>query len=226
MCLERKGDDVVTALGIRKWPRRLALAIALAVGLAGGFLAAYVGGAARGAPGGIDIGFCQDMGTHHEQAVLMSNLADSRATPAVKALAIGILVGQSQELGLMRGWLQLWHRPATSSAPMVWMPGGMTSHKAMGDMAPSPDGMMPGMATPEQLTDLWAKAGPDFDVLFLQLMIRHHQAGVAMARYAALHADLDAVRQAAQSMTYQQIEDIGQMQALLKGYGATLLPPP
>lgn len=127
----------------------------------------------------------------------------------------------------MRGWLQLWGKPAESSTPMLWM---SNTHAGMGHpdqpAMPSEGGAMPGMASPEELTDLWAKSGPDFDVLFPRLMIRHHQGGVAMARYAAAHARVDVVRQAAEAMLFQQAEDIGQMQALLTSYGATPLPPP
>src|SRR5689334_8032391 len=78
---------------------------------------------AEAAPSAVDVGFCQDMAAHHEQAVLMSSLADGRAGPAVKALADSILMGQSEELGAMRGWLQLWGKPAVSSSPMLWMSG-------------------------------------------------------------------------------------------------------
>ena len=53
--------------------------------------------------------------------------------------------------------------------------------------ASSSETSMPGMASPEELNELWTKSGKEFDVLFLQLMIRHHQGGVMMARYAALH---------------------------------------
>jgi uncharacterized protein (DUF305 family) len=184
-------------------------------------------------PSATDVGFCQDMGSHHEQAVLMSNLAGGRAGPAVKTLANSILVSQSQELGVVRGWLQLWGAPAESSVPMGWMSGapnqngrhdgGMHDSAAM---SMQPGTGMPGMASPEELTSLWAKSGKDFDVLFLQLMLRHHQGGVEMARYAATNAKLPLVRQAAETMLYQQVEDIGQLRALLTTYGATPLPPP
>ena len=181
------------------------------------------------APSAVDVGFCQDMATHHQQAVLMSSLADQRAGPAVKALANSILMGQSQELGVMRGWLRLWDKPAVSSAPMSWISGqasmtGMEETRAAN--LSSTDVQMPGMATPDQLNELWMKSGKDFDVLFLQLMIRHHQGGITMARYAAVHAKLDALRQAAEAMIYEQAEDIGQMLALLKAYGAAPLPAP
>ncbi len=58
------------------------------------------------------------------------------------------------------------------------------------------DGLMPGMATPAQMTKLQTLHGKALDIVFLQLMIRHHQGGVAMAQYAAAHATQPYVRAA------------------------------
>jgi uncharacterized protein (DUF305 family) len=222
------------ATGRRRWPTLL-LALGVLLGLVGAFLIGRTSTGPSSAehaaaqPGATDVGFCQDMGTHHDQAVLMANLAGGRAGPAVTALANSILVGQSQELGVLRGWLQLWGEPVESSTPMVWMSGGRSAHAAMSDsahMSMQPDSVMPGMASPDELTSLWARSGNEFDIMFLRLMIRHHQGGVDMARYAAGNAKLQLVRQLAETTLYQQVEEIGQMQALLTTYGAAPLPPP
>jgi len=213
--------------------------MALIAGLMLGFSLGYVTGErtssnkpgqVQSRPSAIDVGFSQDMAVHHEQAVLMSNLAETRANLAVKALADSILIGQSQELGVLRGWLLLWSKPAASSSPMSWMSGGASPMHGVMDgktgMTSSPENSMPGMASPEELNELWTKSGKDFDVLFLQLMIRHHQGGAMMAQYAAIHGTFDVLRQTAKIMISEQAQDIGQMQALLKAYGATPLPPP
>jgi len=215
--------------------RRPVLALGITLGLVAAFLlgrasdAPGPAGEDAGRPSPVDIGFSQDMGTHHQQAILMSSLAASRAGPAVKALAEAILVSQSQELGALQGWLRLWGQPGESATPMSWMSGAIPKHTDIANMANMempPSGSMPGMASPQELTTLWAKSGSDFDILFLQLMTRHHQGGIEMAQYAEVHATLDVVHQAARAMQFQQAEDIGQMQALLKTYGATPLPPP
>ena len=165
-------------------------------------------------PGAVDVGFAQDMAAHHAQAVLMASLAPGRAGPTVAALAAGILSTQSTELGAMQGWLRLWGAPAASPAPMAWMGHPM-----------APGDLMPGMATPEDLTDLWAASGPDFDARFLDLMLRHHRGGVEMAGYAAAHAGLGVVRDAARGMQFSQAEEIGQMQAVLGAAGGAGGPP-
>jgi uncharacterized protein (DUF305 family) len=182
-------------------------------------------------PGAVDIGFSQDMAVHHEQAVLMANLAQSHGGVAVAALADAMLINQSQEIGLMRGWLQLWHRPAAAKSPMSWMnesPSGMSmpgmSMPAAG-LGPGSTAM-PGMATSAQLSRLAGLKGAAFDVLFLQLMIRHHEGGLEMAQYAQSNAKLSTVRSAAQAMAFQQIEDLGQMRALLAADRGKPLPPP
>jgi len=179
-------------------------------------------------PGSVDIGFSQDMAVHHEQAVLMANLAPQRAGVAVAALADAILVNQSQEIGLLRGWLQLWHRPAASPHPMAWM--SMRSGKAampgmsMDAGLPMGSTAMPGMATPAELDKLATLHGKAFDVLFLQLMIRHHEGGIEMAQYAQAHARLPIVRDAAKAMAFAQIEDLSQLRSLLAADGAAPLP--
>ena len=178
-----------------------------------------------GVPGAVDIGFSQDMATHHDQAVLMANLAITRGGPAVRAIGDSILTVQSQEIGQLRGWLELWGKPIADPTPMAWMPG--SADIDMTGMAVVPDGTsMPGMASPTQLVTLYRLSGTQFDVLFLQLMIRHHQGGIEMAHYAELHAKLSAVRNAATAMRVEEVQDIAVMQLLLKADGAKELPAP
>ena len=71
----------------------------------------------------------------------------------------------------------------------------------------TPAAVMPGMATQSDLDALRTATGPDLDVLFLQLMLRHHQGGTAMLTDAAAHAALPAVRNLANQMNYHQTEE-------------------
>lgn len=188
----------------------VALAIAFVVGL-------LVARDDSPKPGAVDVGFSQDMAVHHEQAVLMAQLAQTRGGPAVRELAGAILVNQSQEIGMLRGWLRAWGKPAASDSPMSWM-GSMH----MAGMATA----MPGMASSAQLRELDDRTGKAFDALFLQLMIRHHEGGIEMAQYAEQHANLGMVRDAARAMAVAQIEDIALMRPLLRADGAPELPAP
>jgi len=171
-------------------------------------------------PGAVDVGFSQDMATHHDQAVVMANMALTRGSPAVQGIADTILTDQSQEIGQLRGWLQLWNEPIADPHPMSWMPADAMSGHAMSD------GLMPGMASPGELATLYTKTGKQFDVLFLQLMIRHHQGGLEMSHYAETHARLAGVRTAATAMRVEQAQDLTLMVPLLQTDGAKELPAP
>lgn len=212
-------------------PSVLLALLALVAVAAGGF-ALGRGSAPDPAPPGppgptsVDVGFSQDMAVHHEQAVLMATLAQTRATTTVRTIANGILGGQSQELGALRGWLRLWGDPAVDPHPMAWMARTQGTQGMQGMPGMSGGHTMPGMATSGQLTRLAGLGGRRFDVLFLQLMIRHHQGGILMAADARQRAQLAVVRDAAASMIVQQVEDLGAMRALLRADGGRPLPAP
>jgi uncharacterized protein (DUF305 family) len=126
-----------------------------------------------------EAGFARDMATHHAQAVEMSFvIRDKSSDESLRTLAYDIIVTQATQRGLFMGWLQEWDLPQTSTASrMSWMPGhGRTVPEADGD-AP----LMHGMASGVELRRLRESSGVDAEVLFLQLMIRHHEGGVVMA---------------------------------------------
>ena len=123
------------------------------------------------------------MAAHHLQGVEMANLvSDHSEDPAVRGLAFDIATTQTNQVGRMQGWLALWGYSPTGGDQMAWMGHGMARH-AHGQSGGS--GLMPGMATEEELANLRSLQGTAFDVEFLRLMIRHHQGGLEMAQYAA-----------------------------------------
>lgn len=213
------GPRTGAALGSRRRLVVLAAVLAAVLVALAGFAVGHRSGATAPTtgtpqPGAADVGFSQDMAVHHDQALLMADLAVSRGGPAVRGIANTILTSQAQEAGQLRGWLQLWGRPATDAHPMAWMGG--SGH---GAPTASAGHLMPGMATPQQLTTLYSSSGRRFDDQFLRLMIAHHRGGIAMARAAQRRADLPPVRYAARAMQVEQAQDIAQMSALL-GAGA------
>lgn len=203
--------------------RRLLLGLALALALAG------CGGAPRtvsiAQPNAVAVGFCQDMSVHHEQAILMSQVALTHGTPAIRAVALSILSSQSEEVGAMRGWLRVWGRSPVDVHPMTWMGNSMAGMPGMSSSTSPDSAAMPGMATPRQLIDLYQRSGKAFDILFLQLMIRHHLAGIDMARYALAEHASSLVADAARQMIAAQVEDLGTMRALLSADGGHELAP-
>jgi uncharacterized protein (DUF305 family) len=190
-------------------------------------------------PNAVDVGFCQDMGTHHAQALLMSQLALKDGTPAVADIAGAILSSQAQEIGALRGWLIVWGRPAVDPTPMGWMTAppstassgsmpGMSDMPGMSGMAtptatPTPGSMdyapMPGMATPAQMIQLTNARGRAFDILFAQLMIRHHLGGIAMDKAAITQGASPIVAQLADQEINEQFQDISYLTTLLRSYG-------
>ena len=102
----------------------------------------------------------------------MSRMADSHgASPAVKTLASRIINAQQDEIVTMQTWLRVRNQPVPDAkpGPMMMNMGGM-----MHEM------LMPGMLTAEQMKQLDAARGKDFDRLFLTGMIQHHNGAVAM----------------------------------------------
>ncbi|MFW3171121.1 DUF305 domain-containing protein [Geodermatophilus sp. CPCC 206100] len=207
---------------------RTVLLAVIAVGLVllGGGLAVALGiGRGEPAPGGqsVDAGFSRDMSRHHLQGVEMANLVPDRSSdPEVRQLAFDIAETQQNQVGRMQGWLALWALPPSGGETMAWMAaeGGHPGH------ATGADTLMPGMATDEELAELRALSGTEFDVQFLRLMIRHHQGGREMAEYAAQHAGEPAVRTLAGTIAETQTAEVTTMQRMLTARGGTPLPAP
>ena len=189
------------------------------------------GGWAQSEGGTVDIGFAQDMSVHHRQAALMAGLArDRSADPAIRLLAFDIETNQLEQIGQMQGWLSLWNAAALPTGRyMTWITGA-DSMPGMAGMAHGggSSGMatMPGMASPADLDRLRAASGAQFDMLFLQLMLRHHQGGAPMARYAAQHGEIAQVRNLAEKMVVSQSAESEYMAQMITQRGAQPLPLP
>jgi uncharacterized protein (DUF305 family) len=223
-------------------PRWLVATLAGVAGFAlvaiGGGLAVIfgVGGMHVPADNSVDAGFARDMTTHHGQAVQMAQVVRDRSTdPGMRLLAYDIETQQLGQMGQMRGWLQSWGlSEQTDRVPMSWMvelsPSGTASsghaHQSGGTVTLGPNGLMPGMATPEEMDRLRSLSGPELDTYFLQLMIRHHQGGLPMARYAAENARLDYVRDFADRIGDAQAAEIVTMEQSLRERGGSPLPAP
>jgi uncharacterized protein (DUF305 family) len=198
--------------------------LALVIAVGAGFIWGSAGKSASSAsyvpgPNSVDGGFARDMATHHQQAITMATYANDNSTNGlVRNVAYDIESSQSIEMGEMEGWLLQWHISRNTNSPMKWMAG---HHFDIG-----PNGLMPGMATPAQMNKLMSLHGHALDIMFLQLMIHHHQGGVEMALYAAQHSHFAYVQNLAQHMYNNQSAEIVQMEQLLRQLGGSPLPPP
>jgi uncharacterized protein (DUF305 family) len=123
-----------------------------------------------------DVRFMQGMIAHHAQAIHMTRLAASRgADPRLLRFATKIDQSQMAEIHLMQDWLH-------------------ANGQAVPDTSSWRTMSMPGMLTTEELAQLEAASGTEFDRLFLVLMIRHHEGAIAMVE------DLLATPRAAQDV--------------------------
>jgi uncharacterized protein (DUF305 family) len=131
-----------------------------------------------------DAQFMRHMMAHHAQARVMAALVPERTTrPEIRLIAERIDVSQDDEMKQMQRWLRNRGEPA-------------------GD-AHAGHGTMPGMISEADLARLAAARGAEFDRLFLELMIRHHEGAVAMV--AELLATAGAARE---TETYRFASDV------------------
>ena len=201
----------------RAWVRRDAvLVLAALVGAAAALLIAWRSGAPR--DDSAEAGFARDMATHHAQAVEMSFvIRDTSSDEAIRTLAYDIIVTQSTQRGVFMGWLQQWGLPQASNAPrMAWMPGHAHVERGSDEGVP----LMHGMASEDQLQKLRVAQGTDADILFLQLMIRHHEGGVLMARAVSGLSRRAEVVAMAKSIDDGQRAEIVAMTEMLSKRGA------
>jgi uncharacterized protein (DUF305 family) len=155
-----------------------------------------------------DVRFMTDMIAHHGQALEMSRLAPTRgAAPTVQGLAARILAGQQDEIVIMQQWL----RDRGQPVPGVGT-GAHHGHRGHDDVA------MPGMLTPAQMAALERARGPEFDRLFLMLMIEHHRGAVVMVDQLMASdgaAQDPVVFRLAADIHAEQTAEIGRMQRML-----------
>jgi len=119
-----------------------------------------------------NVEFMQGMIMHHAQAVEMTALiASHTGNKELRALGARISSSQTDEIKFMKRWLAA--RGESTSMAMPGMPE-MKSGQAMA--------LMPGMLTPEQMEALRKAKGAEFDTLFLNGMIQHHQGALTMVK--------------------------------------------
>jgi uncharacterized protein (DUF305 family) len=114
-----------------------------------------------------DVEFFERMIPHHAQALEMTALVTERTTnPDLRLLAQRIEISQRDEIAQMEGWLRARGLP---------VPAPHANHAGH-------DQLMPGMLNDEQMRQLEQARGEEFDRLFLEFMIYHHQGAITMAQ--------------------------------------------
>jgi uncharacterized protein (DUF305 family) len=123
-------------------------------------------------PNAADVRFMSGMIPHHAQAVLIAGWAPSHgARQDLRVLCERIIVAQRDEIALMQTWLRDRALP---------VPDAKATHMKMMMDGMEHDMLMPGMLNDQELAQLDKSRGTEFDRLFLQAMIRHHQGAISM----------------------------------------------
>jgi uncharacterized protein (DUF305 family) len=158
-----------------------------------------------------DVAFMQGMIGHHAQALVMTALVPQRTTrPDIRLIAERIDASQHEEIARMQRWLRA--RGQTAPDPSAHAGHDMPGHS-----------MMPGMLTADELARLSAARGPEFDRLFLEYMIRHHQGALTMVSqlFATQGAGQDSeMYQFASDVDADQRMEIERMRQLQNGPAA------
>lgn len=161
-----------------------------------------------------DIAFMTGMISHHAQAIVMSKWAPTHgASSSVQTLAARIINAQQDEIRTMQQWLLDRNQPAPDGHAGMMMHGSeMSMDGSKGES------LMPGMLTDDQLKQLDAAHGPEFDRLFLTFMIQHHRGAITMVKqlfetYGAAQDEL--IFKYASDVNVDQTTEIVRMQRML-----------
>jgi len=148
-----------------------------------------------------DVAFATNMIPHHQQAVELSALVPERSTNAdVIALAKQISAAQEPEIQVMKVFLVQWNEN----------PENNSGHAGHGNT-------MQGMVDEATMAKLKSRSGAEFDKLWLESMISHHQGAIEMAKGEIANGDNVDAKAVAQNIVTTQEAEIGQMKQMLGG---------
>ena len=163
-----------------------------------------------------DVAFASDMITHHAQALSMVDLTlDRPLDPEVQALAEDIRAAQGPEIETMADWLTKWGEEVPET-----MRDHVNGGHDMDDMSDNMDGMghsdMPGMMSADDLDALENAPDEDFQDMWLEMMVEHHEGAIEMAEDEQQDGRFkDAVDLAGQIIAAQE-KEIETMKELLE----------
>jgi uncharacterized protein (DUF305 family) len=148
-----------------------------------------------------DVAFATNMVPHHQQAIELSALVGDRSTnPQLTALAQQIAAAQQPEINVMKVFLVQWNEnPDTNSG-----------HAGHGNA-------MQGMVDEATMSKLKSLNGAEFDKLWLESMISHHQGAIEMAKAEIANGDNADAKTLARNIVTTQEAEIGQMKQMLGG---------
>ena len=158
----------------------------------------------------IDAHFIEQMIPHHEDAITMAKVAQTKAQrPEVKQLAQNIIDSQGKEINQMNSWYKNWFGRVLPTGSEVMNQHGMMGNSSGLHMGVSGDA--------SDMTKLEQAA--DFDTAFVEHMISHHQMAVMMASMLKDGTERSEMKQLADEIVSAQTNEIDQMRSWLKEWG-------
>lgn len=153
----------------------------------------------------LDAHFIEQMIPHHEDAITMAKLAETKAqTPEVKQLSKDIIESQSKEIAQMRTWYIKWFGKELPAGTQVMQHHGMGAGTSM---------HMGMTGTQDDITRL--ENAEDFDKAFVEHMIPHHQMAVMMANMLKDGTDRPEMKKLAEDVITAQTKEIEEMRQWL-----------
>jgi uncharacterized protein (DUF305 family) len=152
-----------------------------------------------------DVAFATNMIPHHQQAVDLSAMVPDRSTNAgLVALAQQISAAQQPEINVMKVFLVQWTDGAGNPT------SSNSGHAGHGNA-------MQGMVDAATMTKLQSLTGAEFDKLWLESMIGHHQGAIEMAKAEIANGDNVDAKDLAKNIVTTQEAEIGQMKQMVGG---------
>ena len=158
-----------------------------------------------------DVEFAQSMLPHHAQALAMVDMTRGRQLdPEVQELADAIMAAQTPEIETMTNWLTSWGEevPETTRDHMN-AEGHGGGHGGMGDTSD-----MPGMMSEEEMSELQAADDAEFQAMWLDMMIEHHQGAIEMAQTEQADGQYQPALDLAEEIENAQAKEVSVMEQL------------
>jgi uncharacterized protein (DUF305 family) len=163
-----------------------------------------------------DVAFATDMIQHHAQALSMVDLTvDRTLDPEVQQLADDIREAQGPEIETMSDWLQDWDE----EVPATMRDHSNAGHdmEGMGDSMDGLDSDMPGMMSGDDFDELERAPDSEFQTMWLEMMIEHHEGAVEMAKDQQQNGQYKPAVDLAGAVVDTQTAEIEKMKGLLGG---------
>lgn len=142
-----------------------------------------------------DLQFLDTMSKHHQGAVEMARISEAKIRhPELRQLVARIPADQQKEIDQMKAWRQQWY-PGAAPAENMAMQGMEQSHMDMGHMTAM-------------------QAGPQYDAMFIDMMVPHHEGALQMSKEALERAEHPELKALAQKIIAAQTNEIAQMKQL------------